>query len=174
MGVDYCPIVVLVVVTLGFIVGVVLSGIILTDYNETRGFSKRMCSSQLDHTDVHPWADCARGKVVTRYQNATGEFDQSVELYYPTVNWVIVCEDNKAVENWIGGMQGSGTFTCWIDHPDAHTGLPDGIRAHFDGIVGWGFVMAFSLLGLCLVVFFALDVACCGKKWSKICCSCFC
>jgi len=152
-----------------------MSSVVIHDYIVTQSFTEKVCAGKLEHTDIHTsLINCARGKAITQYQNATGHFDKYVELYYPAVNWMLACKKESEVSDWLSGMAASAAFWCFIDRPDETKlstssttttqrgrsilpdGLPDGIQSHYGQIGGWIAMMVISvvllLVNLCLFI----------------------
>jgi uncharacterized membrane protein len=143
----------LVVIFLGCLVMLPMSSVVVHDYVKTRRFTSETCSGILTHTDIHTsLVNCARGKAVTKFQNSSGLFDRSVELYYPSVNWVLACEKESDVSDWLSGMSASVSFRCYIDSPEDLTGLPDGIQTHYSRIGGWIAMMVISVILIILMI----------------------
>jgi hypothetical protein len=158
---------VLVLVTCGVLICVVLGGVVVADYRRVELYESRSCSGSLISTDVHQsGVKCARGKAVTQFGSGTNvsEFNQTVELFYPPVNWLIVCKKSSDIEDWLSGLAASKTFHCLVDNPEANTGLPDGVRTNYDQIGGWISMIVISVLGLvCLLGLF------CYWIWTEKC-----
>lgn len=145
----------MVVLTAGAFVCLVLGGIVVADYNHVATFQTQICSGQILFSDVHQsGVECARGKAITTFGASSQErpFNRTVELFYPAVNWFIVCKKSSDIEDWLSGLSSSSTFSCLVDHPEANTGVPDGVRTNYDQIGGWIAMMVLSVLFFLVVI----------------------
>jgi hypothetical protein len=148
-----------------------MSIVIIAEYDHTTKFSSQFCSGELQHSDIHTSGiGCARGKTITTFQNSSGVFDKSVELYYPEVNWLLVCKKVSDVQSWLSGMSSSKGFDCFIDDP-TNPGLPEGIRNTYPNIGGWIAMLVFSSIFLLICILMSMYV-CCINCDSRKCCSC--
>lgn len=141
--------------TAGAFVCLVLGAVVVNDYMRVEGYEGQYCSGSIISSDVHQsGVKCARGKAVTLFGPTANvsQFTQTVELFYPPVNWLIVCKKSEDVDDWLSGLAASATFQCLVDHPSDHTGLPDGVRTNYDAIGGWIAMMVLSVIFFVVVL----------------------
>jgi len=135
--------------TAGAFVCLVLGSVVVSDYNRVEAYESQYCSGAIISSDVHQsGVKCARGKAITLFgaTSNVSQFTQTVELFYPPVNWLIVCKKSADIDDWLSGLAASTTFKCLVDNPSGHTGLPDGVRTNYDAIGGWIAMMVLSVL----------------------------
>ena len=156
-----------VLVTTGALVCLVLGSVIVSDYNRVDAYESRHCSGTLISSDIHlSGVKCARGKAVTQFGKGTNvsQYNQTVELFYPPVNWLIVCKKAADIDDWLSGMASATTFSCLVDNPSGNTGLPDGVRSNYDSIGGW-----IAMLVLAVLFFVSLFVLLGYLAWDAKC-----
>lgn len=157
----------LAVVTVGALVSLVLGALVVNDYVRVDAYEGRYCSGALVASDIHQSGiKCARGKAVTTFGPTpqVASYNQSVELFYPPVNWLIVCKKSSEVEDWLAGLASATVFRCLVDQPSEGTGLPDGVRTNYDQIGGWVALLVFSSLFFAALLVGGLYLLCTSRR----------
>ncbi len=141
----------LLLLILGATVGLCIFGVVIADWDKTRGFESRLCSGEIERFDPETGGICCHGTVETWMLNSNGTREKRVELYYPSVNWLIVCEDCSKVRNWAAGLSSADEFECLLDNPEKTypngvSSVYDKIAGYFVGLILFGFLIIFSIV----------------------------
>jgi len=150
-----------VLLILGIIL-IILGPIVVSDYNDTKGYTKQICSgTHLNHLDINEGIIYSRGTVNTcvipTSTNETCVYD--VTLFYPPIDhWSLAGKKRSDVNNWAAGLGAAKSFVCYIEEPFVNGSR--GISDFFNQIAGWIAMTVIATLVWTCIFCFILYICC--------------
>lgn len=155
MDSETCQIVSIIILTFfGGIVMTTIGGVVVSDYVETKHYSPYVCDGNVDHLHTDTNGIAYYGTLSTWILDQNNNRTSPVVLYFPPINhWELLLTKHGEVQTWASGLVGVQSFTCWVDESMKSTSeVLRGITGLFDGIAGYGSLLAIGCLILLIYV----------------------
>lgn len=137
------------VVSVCAFVMIIIGGIVISDYCETRSYASALCSgTELNNLDINSGAVASRGTIDTCVVVSKTDTNCSyaVQLFFPPIkHYLLVGEDRQQVESWAASLGATKTFGCRVDGAR-------GISDTFSRIAGYVAMVVIAILLLALVI----------------------
>lgn len=157
----------LIIFFIGALCMVVIGGIAVHDYNETRGYEERSCSGFNVYTSINDGTIVSCAKALTCVISDTEKLVSNptclyqVELYYPPITCNIGGKNLDEASTWATDVSNNKNYKCLIDDPPSleelslNKTIPQrkGVTSRFNKIVGYGFMLA---VGLFIIAFYII------------------
>jgi hypothetical protein len=141
------------IVVCGLFIMLICGPIVLSDYNETKGYTQQLCSGEhVEHVHVNDGISYSKATIDTCVIKKSGNHTclYYVQLYYPPIrHWLLAGAKRADVDRWISSLGSTKSFTCYIQNPGINGS--DGISNYFSKIGGW---IAMTVIAVVIIVGF--------------------
>lgn len=145
------------------IVLMVMGIVVVSDDSANRLLNREVCYGNMTNLVTDHAGICYRASVDLKFGN-----NLPVTLDFPAINWMLVCESESSVDEWIEGLDGN-SFDCWAAPPNYNWnhsvhGSSRGFKDQYDHgrIIGWTIMMSIGIAWLGILLLTMCCVACCA------------